>query len=138
MKNLLKDLPFRESKPRKSGMTMVMDKGLSYREAEDLIETSGELVDIIKLGFGTAVVTGNLDKKLDVYRSAHMPVYFGGTLLEAFLIRKQFDDYLKIIEKYDMAYAEVSDGSMSLAHDEKCRLMKKTFGLCESIVGSRF
>jgi len=125
MKTILKNLPFRESKPRNNGMTMVMDKGLSCREVEDMLSVAGDLIDIVKLGFGTSVVTSNLEKKLDVYRSAGIPVYFGGTLFEAFIIRNQMDDYFKVLDKFRMEYVEVSDGSMSLAHDEKCRIIKE-------------
>jgi phosphosulfolactate synthase len=65
-------------------------------------------------------VTKNLDEKLKVYREAGIPFYFGGTLFEAFIIRNQFDDYRKLLDKYDVGYAEVSDGSIELDHDKKC------------------
>ena len=76
---------------------MVMDKGLSLREAEDMISVSETFIDIVKFGFGTAYVSSNLDKKISLYRSAGIAVYFGGTLLEAFLIRGQLDDYIKLM-----------------------------------------
>ncbi|MFL5729561.1 MAG: phosphosulfolactate synthase [Cytophagaceae bacterium] len=116
----LTKIPERTSKPRDAGFTMVMDKGLSIREVEDLIETSGEYIDIVKLGWATSYVTPKLQEKLDVYRSAGIPTYFGGTLFEAFIIRNQFEDYQKILDKYKMTFAEVSDGSIDLNHDEKC------------------
>ena len=115
----LDNIPARSAKPRQSGLTMVMDKGLSTRQAEDMIEVSGDYIDMVKLGFGSSYVTPNLDKKLAVYRSAKIPVYFGGTLLEAFIARNKFDDYLKMIEKYKLTHAEVSDGSISLDHNKK-------------------
>jgi len=76
----LDKIPKRTTKPRENGMTMIMDKGLSLRQAEDLIEGSGPMVDIIKLGFGSSYITPNLNKKIKIYRSAGIPVYFGGTL----------------------------------------------------------
>ncbi len=121
----LDSIPKRSKKPRESGLTMVMDKGLSVREAEDLVESSGECIDLLKLGFGTAYVTPNLEKKVAVYRSAGLPVYFGGTLLEAFIIRDQFDDYRKLLDKFKMTHAEVSDGSISLTRSKKCEYIKK-------------
>jgi phosphosulfolactate synthase len=110
----------RTNKPRNAGLTMVMDKGLSVRSVEDMIEVSGEYIDIVKLGWATSYVTPNLSAKLEVYRSAGIPVYFGGTLFEAFIIRNQFEDYLKLLEKYKVQHAEVSDGSIILDHDKKC------------------
>ncbi|MEO8148668.1 MAG: phosphosulfolactate synthase [Bacteroidia bacterium] len=118
-------IPARTVKPRDNGLTMVMDKGLSVREAEDLVSTGGNYIDLLKLGFGSAFVTQNLQKKLDVYRNANIPVYFGGTLVEAFIIRKKFDDYVKLLDKFKITYAEVSDGSISLPHDEKCEYIRK-------------
>lgn len=120
MNYILNNIPERTVKPREKGFTMVMDKGLSVRQAEDLIETCGDYVDIIKLGWATSYATNNLQKKLDFYKSAGIPVYLGGTLFEAFIIRDQFDDYRKVLEKYDINHAEVSDGSITLDHDKKC------------------
>ncbi len=116
----LNQIPDRTTKPRQTGFTMVMDKGLSLRQAEDLIETSGDFVDIVKLGWATSYVSANLKEKLAIYKSAGIPVYFGGTLFEAFIVRDQFDEYRKTIEKYDIHHAEVSDGSIELDHDKKC------------------
>jgi len=99
---------------------MVMDKGLSVRDVESLLEVSSDYIDIVKLGWATSYVTPNLTQKLEVYKAAGIPVYFGGTLLEAFIIRDKFEDYLRILEKYSIKYAEVSDGSIELAHDLKC------------------
>ncbi|MFM2208092.1 MAG: hypothetical protein RL213_2067 [Bacteroidota bacterium] len=121
----LDKIPSRPAKPRQSGVTMVMDKGLGVRQAEDMVEAAGPYVDLVKLGFGSSMITPNLEKKLDVYRSAGIPVYLGGTLLEAFIIRKRFDDYLRLLEKYKLSYAEVSDGSISLNHEEKLQYIRK-------------
>ena len=116
----LKQIPKRTMKPREAGISMVMDKGLSVREAEDMISVSGDFIDIVKLGWATSYVTPNLREKIQVYRDAGIPVYFGGTLFEAFVIRGQFDDYRRVLDKYQMTHAEVSDGSITLPHDEKC------------------
>lgn len=116
----LNDIPDRPVKPRQSGLTMVMDKGLSLRQVEDFIEVAGVHTDIVKLGWATSYVTPNLKEKLALYRSAGIPVYFGGTLFEAFVIRNQFDDYRRVLEQYGMEYAEVSDGSITIEHDIKC------------------
>lgn len=121
MNYTLNHLPERDAKPREKGYTMAMDKGLSIREVEDFIEVAGEYVDIVKLGWSTSYVVPNLQGKLDVYKAAGIPVYFGGTLFEAFIIRNEFEEYRRILDKYDLKYAEVSDGSIELPHEEKCR-----------------
>lgn len=132
-------LPLREAKPRNSGLTMVMDKGLSLREVEDFISVAGEYTDLLKLGFGTSYVTPNLKEKINLYHEAKIPVYFGGTLFEAFVIRGQIDDYIRLLEKYKLTHCEVSDGSIDIPEEEKCnyihRLSKYVTVLSE--VGSK-
>ncbi|MBC7451169.1 MAG: phosphosulfolactate synthase [Cytophagales bacterium] len=116
----LSKVPERTTKPRESGFTMVMDKGLSCREVEDLLSVSSNYIDIVKLGWATSFVTPKLKEKLAIYQSAGIPCYLGGTLFEAFIVRNQFDDYRKLLDKYNLAHAEVSDGSIELDHDLKC------------------
>jgi len=121
----LKNIPTRTEKPRESGITMVMDKGLSIREMQDFISMAGPYIDIVKLGFGTSMVTPNLEEKIKIYNEAGISIYFGGTLFEAFVVRGQFKDYVKMLQKYQMKYVEVSDGSIELPHKEKCNYIKK-------------
>jgi phosphosulfolactate synthase len=117
-------IPQRPEKPREKGVTMVMDKGLSLRQAEDFIESSGNLTDIVKLGFGTSIVTNKLSEKIKLYQAAGIEVYFGGTLFEAFIARNMFEDYRKLIDQYDLNMVEVSDGSIEIDHEEKCNYIK--------------
>lgn len=121
----LLNLPERTAQPRQHGITMVMDKGLSFDEARNFLSVCSPHVDVIKLGFGTAHVTPGLREKIELYRSHGLPVYFGGTLFEAFLIRNQFDDYLSIIADYGLEHVEVSDGSITIPHAEKCGYIEK-------------
>ncbi len=126
MKNFkLKQIPERTSKPRNSGITMVMDKGLGLHEVENFLSVSSNHVDIVKLGFGTAFVTQNLQQKIALYRDAGIAVYFGGTLFEAFIVRNQFDDFLKLLNKFKLEYAEVSDGSIEMPHEVKLDFISK-------------
>ena len=118
--NNLTFLPDRTTKPRQNGIAMVMDKGLSVREAEDFVESSGHLADFVKLGFGTSVVGNKVKEKVKVYQDANIRVYAGGTLFEAYVIRSQFDEYLKYIDQLGLDTVEVSDGSMLMEHDVKC------------------
>lgn len=135
----LKNIPERTAQPRKYGLTMVMDKGLGIDEVLNFLSVAEPYVDIVKLGFGTAAVTNNLRKKIETYLNKNIPVYFGGTLFEAFLIRNQFEEYLSIIRDYGLKHVEVSDGSITITHQEKCsyieRLAKEVTVLSE--VGSK-
>jgi phosphosulfolactate synthase len=135
----MSQIPDRLQRPRNSGLTMVMDKGLSINEAQNFLSVAHPHVDIIKLGFGTSYVTANLTGKLEVYKSYDIPIYFGGTLFEAFLIRNQFEDYLKVCQDYGITYMEVSDGSVTIPHAEKCGYIEKLtrHGIVLSEVGSK-
>jgi phosphosulfolactate synthase len=135
----LTQIPERNKKPRTHGITMVMDKGLSVEEARNFLSVAGPHVDMVKLGFGTAFVTPNLKEKLAVYREYGMPVYFGGTLFEAFLIRNQFNDYIEVCKEFGVSYMEVSDGSITIPHAEKCGYIEKLtkHGVVLSEVGSK-
>ena len=118
-------IPERPIKPRNSGLTMMMDKGLSLRETENFIEANKEITDIVKFGFGTAYVTNNLEEKIALYRQNGIRPYFGGTLFEAFYARNKFEDYLRLIDKYQLDLVEISDGSIIIEHDEKCKLIRR-------------
>jgi len=135
----LSQIPDRVIKPRKHGLTMVMDKGLSTEEARNFLSVSHPHVDIVKLGFGTSFVTPNLREKIEIYRSYDLPVYFGGTLFEAFLIRNQFNDYISVCKEFGISYMEVSDGSITIPHSEKCGYIEKLtkHGVVLSEVGSK-
>ncbi len=135
----LSQIPERTAKPRNNGITMVMDKGLSINEVRNFLEVSGSHVDVVKLGFGTSFVTPNLREKIEVYKDYGMPIYFGGTLFEAFLIRNQFDDYIAMCKDYGVSYMEVSDGSITIPHAEKCGYIEKMtkHGVVLSEVGSK-
>lgn len=112
-------IPERPNKPREVGLTLMLDKGLSYRQVEDVLDVAAEYIDCVKLGWGTAVITAGLERKLDVYRSASLPVYFGGTLFEAFYMRQQLDTYLRILDQFHIDHVEVSDGTLTMSLAEK-------------------
>jgi len=135
----LDQIPERTTRPREKGITMVMDKGLSIEEAKNFMSIGHPYVDLVKLGFGTAFVTPNLREKIAVYQSYNVPVYFGGTLFEAFLIRNQFEDYINVCKEFGIQYMEVSDGSITIPHAEKCGYIEKLtrHGIVLSEVGSK-
>jgi len=119
MKTILPFIPDRPAKPRNSGLTMVMDKGLSVREAEDFMSVGSEYTDFVKLGFGTSLITPGFENKLKIYKKAGCIPYFGGTLFEAFVIRNMFNEYMGLLDKHEIELVEVSDGSYDIDHNKK-------------------
>ncbi len=121
----LLDLPQRSVKPRDTGLTHVLDRGLSVAEIDSLAEIAGEFVDVVKLGWGTAVVTGNLEGKLARYREHGIPVMLGGTLLEIAIAQDRLEQVLAWIRRLGLEHIEVSDGTITIAHDEKLELIER-------------
>jgi len=121
----LKNIPQRTTKPRNYGITMVMDKGMGIEGTKDFLSVAAPYVDIVKLGFGTSFVTNHLREKIAIYQDLNIPVYFGGTLFEAFLVRDQFDDYLAAVKDFGLDHVEVSDGSITIPHIEKLGYIEK-------------
>jgi phosphosulfolactate synthase len=122
MKDLLK-LPDRTAKPRQEGITHVLDRGLSVADIDGLVEVAGEYMDLVKLGWGTAVATGNLEAKLARYREHGIPVMFGGTLTELAIAQDRLDRLVAWIHELELEYIEVSDGTINLEHDRKLELI---------------
>ena len=125
MLEFLNNIPKRSAKPRSNGLTMIMDKGLSLNEAENMIVLKSELTDIVKLGFGTSLLTRYIDKKISLYKEAGIDVYTGGTLFEAFIVRNQLDDFYRLMDKLKLEMVEVSDGCIQMQHEKKCELIHK-------------
>ncbi len=117
----LSHVPSRIHKIRSTGLTMVMDKGLSLRETENFISSCSDFTDLVKFGFGTSLITNNLDEKIKLYRDANIRPYFGGTLFEMFLVRGLHKEFKKFVDKYKLDLIEISDGSIALPHDEKLK-----------------
>ena len=117
------DLPARTSKPRSQGITHVIDKGLALRQVENLFDTAGEYVDIVKLGWGTGYVTHNLKEKIELYRSFEVAVVCGGTLFEAVVARGKLDEYRHWLTENGFSHVEVSDGTIDLPREQKLELV---------------
>jgi len=118
-------IPERAKKPRESGLTMMMDKGLSLQEAENFCNSSAEFTDLVKFGFGTALITRELGQKIKLYREAGMDPYFGGTLFEMFAVRNRLDDFERFTDKFDIRTVEISDGSMKIDPNEKVEMIAR-------------
>jgi phosphosulfolactate synthase len=139
MKNILPFMPERPLKPRNSGITMVMDKGLSIREAEDFMSVGNEYTDFVKLGFGTSLITPGFEKKIALYKRSGTIPYFGGTLFEAFIIRNMFKEYVEFLDRHEIEFVEVSDGSYDIDHNRKLDYISRLAerGTVISEVGSK-
>lgn len=115
----IEHIPERTSGERDYGLTMMMDKGLSLKEAEHFIESSAPYTDLVKFGFGTALITRDLKEKVKVYQSAGLKPYFGGTLFEMFYVRGEFDAFRRFVDESGLHNVEVSDGTIRMDHKEK-------------------
>lgn len=119
------DLPQRSAKPRERGLTHVIDRGLSVAQIEDLVEVAGDTVDLVKLGWGTAVVTGNLEAKLACYRSHGIPVMLGGTLTELAIAQDRVEQLVAWLHELGLRHVEISDGAIELPHERKLELVER-------------
>ncbi len=103
----------------------MLDRGLSVAEADGLIEVAGDFVDLVKLGWGTAVVTGNLEAKLACYHEAGIPVVLGGTLTELAIEQDRLERLIEWLRELQIEHIEISDGTITIAHEEKLGLITR-------------
>ncbi|MEA2352895.1 MAG: phosphosulfolactate synthase [Thermoleophilaceae bacterium] len=122
------DLPARPGKPREEGLTHVIDTGLSTAEAEGLAAAAGDYVDLVRLGWGSAYVTSDLEAKLDAYRSAGIPVMLGGTLTELCWLQGRVDELRAWLGELGIEHVEVSSGTVRIPDDEKIELIRSLAG----------
>jgi phosphosulfolactate synthase len=127
MRDLL-NLPERSPKPRSGGVTHVIDRGLSVAEIDGMIEVAGEFIDIVKLGWGTALATGNLERKLERYRYHGIPVVLGGTLTELAISRGRLEELIAWVHELGLEHFEISDGTIALEHERKLELIERLAG----------
>jgi phosphosulfolactate synthase len=118
-------LPERTSKPRESGLTHVLDKGYSLEQVRQFMEVAQPYVDIVKLGWGTAVVTPNVKEKIALYQSYGVPVCFGGTFFEICLRQNKFDEYLAAVRECGMGCVEISDGTIEIREEDKLAIIRR-------------
>ena len=107
--------------PRSGGLTHVLDKGLGPHAWEDVLETSGVYIDVVKLGWGTAYVTPNLRRKLDVLSGK--PVVIGGTFFEVVYVKDKVDEYKRWLADLGLTHVEISDGTVEIPREEKLELI---------------
>jgi phosphosulfolactate synthase len=119
------ELPKRSAKPRDQGITHVLDRGLSAVDIDSMVEIAGDAIDIVKLGWGTAVATGNLEGKLERYRHHGLPVVLGGTLTEVAISQNRLDELVAWVRELGLRHIEISDGTIALEHRRKVELIER-------------
>lgn len=119
------DLPCRESKPRRSGLTLLLDSGLPTGYFHDVIESSGHLVDFVKFGWGTSLVTKDLRAKIRALQRAGIEHFFGGTLFERFALQDRLPEYVAFCHQHGCRHVEVSNGTIRLSNEEKAAYVQR-------------
>lgn len=128
MNPLAPRLPSRATKPRSTGLTMVIDGGIPLKMFADVISSTPELIDFVKFGWGTAIVTGGLQQKIDVLREHGIGFYLGGTLFEKYVMQERFDDYKRFCVELGCEHVEVSNGTVTMSNAEKASYIRKLAG----------
>ena len=128
MNPLAPRLPSRATKPRSTGLTMVIDGGIPLKLFADIMSSTPELIDFVKFGWGTAIVTGGLQQKIDVLREHGIGFYLGGTLFEKYVMQERFDDYKRFCVELGCEHVEVSNGTVTMSNAEKASYIRKLAG----------
>jgi phosphosulfolactate synthase len=128
MNPLAPRLPSRAAKPRSTGLTMVIDGGIPLRLFTDIVSSTPEYIDFVKFGWGTAVVTGGIQAKIDVLRAHDIGFYLGGTLFEKYVMQERFDDYKRFCVELGCEHVEVSNGTIMMSNAEKASYIRKLTG----------
>jgi phosphosulfolactate synthase len=118
------DLPERQAKPRERGLTHVIDTGLTTHQAEGLMASAAEYIDMVRLGWGSAYVTRDVQEKVKRYQSAGVPVMLGGTLTELVWLRGQVEDLRSWLKELGILDVEVSSGTLQIPSEEKLALIR--------------
>jgi phosphosulfolactate synthase len=105
---------------------MVIDTGLPTHYFSDIVASFSGLIDVVKLGWGTALVTDDLKYKIDALKDARVDYYFGGTLFEKFVSQDRFDDWRRFVDRFDCRYVEISNGTIELTNSEKAAFIRRT------------
>ncbi len=119
------EIPKRDVKPRSRGLTFVLDTGLSTVEVESLLGVAGDLIDMVKLGWGTGYVTQNVEKKVSLYQERSVPVILGGTLGEIAEAQGQIDRLVDWVKELGLSHIEISDGTLDMERSRKLELIER-------------
>ena len=128
MDSIFLDLPDREAKPRSHGLTMVIDNGIPHGAFADGVASAAPYIDVVKFGWGTALVTPDIERKLDVLRRHGIGWYFGGTLFEKFAKQDRFESFLTLCRLCDCRYVEISNGTVEISSEDKAEYIRRAAG----------
>lgn len=118
-------LPDRPAKPRARGITMMIDPGLPSAAFADVVASFHPLIDLVKLGWGTALVTPRIEDKIAVLRENGVDFYFGGTLLERYIFEGRVDEYIQLAHRHGARHVEVSNGTIPMSQADKGRWIER-------------
>jgi phosphosulfolactate synthase len=116
-------LPERTTKPRTRGLSIVIDNGIPLTYFQDVMESMGSLVDLVKFGWGTSIVSDTLERKIACLQHHQIDYFFGGTLFEKYLSQHLLDAYVDYCKQHGCRYVEISNGTIALSNEEKARLI---------------
>jgi phosphosulfolactate synthase len=111
-------------KPRTKGITMVIDGGLPTHYFVDVVGSFSGLIDVLKLGWGTSLVTDDLKYKIDALKDANVDFYFGGTLFEKFVSQDRYDEWRRLCDRFGCRHVEVSNGTIDMSNTEKAKYIE--------------
>jgi phosphosulfolactate synthase len=117
-------LPNRWMKPRTTGWTILIDTGTPFRQFEDMVESYGDYIDFVKFGWGTSLVTPQLERKIDCLKKNDIHYFFGGTLFEKFYSQHKVDEYYQYCKKHNCQYVEISNGTIDLTNRDKAQFIR--------------
>jgi phosphosulfolactate synthase len=118
-------LPSRTEKPRQEGLTVVIDNGMPVGAFKDAIASGEGCIDLVKFGWGTALVTPRLTEKTACLNRLGIGYFFGGTLFEKFLVQDRVKEYFDLCRSHGCCYIEISNGTINLSNTDKARLIKR-------------
>jgi len=119
------DLPARAGKPRHCGLTMMIDNGLPTSYFRDVVTSGADYIDIVKFGWGTALVTSDLGRKIECLHAHDVRFCFGGTLFEKFVHQDRFESFLGLCHYWHCDLVEVSNGTIPMSNREKASYVRK-------------
>jgi len=122
---MILNLPKRSKKPRNNGLTMVLDNGLPISLIKDYLELANEYIDYVKLGWGTGIITLNLEKKIELFEKYNIPISFGGTFFELCVIQNKLDEMISFLKDLGIEYLEISNGTIDISLKEKLKYIEK-------------
>ncbi|PAD76553.1 phosphosulfolactate synthase [Paenibacillus campinasensis] len=125
MRNTGLHLPERQSKPRQSGLTVLIDNGVPLQFFRDTLESAAAYIDFIKFGWGTSLVTPQLEQKIAILRDHQVEFFFGGTLFEKYLSQRKLEDYRDFCLRCKATYIEISNGTLPISNREKANYIKQ-------------